>query len=72
MLKEDSVTVVVQVNGKKRATLEVDIAISDIDLKSKVIEVLSASSYAVTEAAQFITVRNPQTKAPKLLSVVVK
>lgn len=71
-LKEDSVTVVVQVNGKKRATLEVDIAISDDDLKSKVMASLEGTAYEVPTSAQFITVRNPQNKAPKLVSIVLK
>lgn len=70
LLKEDTVTVVVQVNGKKRATIDMDAGASDGDLKSKVIEVLRETPYAVQESAQFITVRNPQTKAPKLVSVV--
>ncbi len=72
MLKEDSVTVVVQVNGKKRATVDVDIAINDEALKALVIKELSGGAYAVSESAQFITVRNPQNKAPKLVSIVVK
>lgn len=72
MLKEDSVTVVVQVNGKKRATIDVDVTITEAELKSLVINELAGSSYAVPDTAQFITVRNPQTKAPKLVSVVIK
>ena len=72
MLKEDSATVVVQVNGKKRATLEVDLTIMDEELKQKVIAALANGAHAVPDSAQFITVRNPQTKAPKLVSVVVK
>lgn len=72
MLKDDSVTVVIQVNGKKRATIDVEINVSEAELKSKVVETLAGGSYSVPEGAQFITVRNPQTTAPKLVSIVVK
>lgn len=66
------VTVVVQVNGKKRATLEVEAAADDSSLKAIVIERMAATEYRVSSDDQFFTVRNPQTGAPKLVNVVRK
>jgi leucyl-tRNA synthetase len=71
LLKQDKVTVVVQVNGKKRATLDVDVSISDQDLKSDVITKLHGTDYAVSDQAKFITVRNKQDNSPKLVSVTI-
>ncbi len=69
-LQDSVVTVVVQVNGKKRALLEVDVNIDEQSLKNMVIERLDSTDYKVTAADQFVTVRNPATKAPKLINIV--
>ncbi len=70
LLKDDVVTVVVQVNGKKRALLEVEATITEAALKALVIERMGATEYKVSEADQFFTVRTPGTNVPKLVNVV--
>jgi leucyl-tRNA synthetase len=70
LLKQDIVTVVVQVKGKKRATIDVPVDISEDALKSVVIEKMSATDYQVSEQNRFITVCQPGTSIPKLINVV--
>jgi len=71
-LIESTAQVVVQVNGKKRAMIIVAVHCSDDEVKVRAIAELKDTQHNVSESAQFIIVRNPQTKAPKLLSIVVK
>lgn len=71
-LKDDSALVVIQIDGKKRSTIEVGVAITQTELKQAVIERMSTSEYQVTEKDQFITVYNSGTKVPKLVNVVRK
>ncbi len=70
-LKSDTVTVVVQVNGKKRATLDLDVAIAEDVLHAKVKEALSGTDYAVSDNAKIIVVRNKQDNSPKLVSIAM-
>jgi len=71
-LKEEIVKVVVQINGKKRALVEVPADISEEDLKEKVISEMAGSKYIVTAEDRFITVFKPKTKVPKLVNVICK
>jgi leucyl-tRNA synthetase len=66
LLVEDSVTAVVQVQGKVRARLEVSPDISDADL-----EALAMADEAVVRALDGKTVRKVIVRAPKLVNVVV-
>lgn len=70
LLVEDQVSVVVQVNGKKRALLECKADISESDLKAAVIKQLSGTDYKVTDTDKFITVFKPGTKTPKLINII--
>ena len=70
LLKQDVVTVVVQVKGKKRATVDVPVDISEDALKSAVIDKMSATEYKVSEQNRFITVCQPGTSIPKLVNIV--
>ncbi|NLF25929.1 MAG: class I tRNA ligase family protein, partial [Deltaproteobacteria bacterium] len=69
-LKQDVVTVVLQVNGKKRATLEVPVPISADALKAQIIEHMAGTNYQVSDGDKFITVFDSATKAPKLVNVI--
>jgi leucyl-tRNA synthetase len=66
LLVEDSVTAVVQVQGKVRARLEVSPDITDADL-----EALAMADEAVVRALDGKTVRKVIVRAPKLVNVVV-
>lgn len=66
------VTVVIQILGKKRATIEVAPSIAEEDLKAKVIEAMADTAYKVTASDRFITVFNPGTKIPRLVNVIVQ
>ena len=70
LLKDDVVTVVVQVNGKKRALVEVDVAISEAALKALVIGRMAATEYKVSESDQFFTVKAAGSNVPKLVNIV--
>jgi leucyl-tRNA synthetase len=66
LLVEDSVTAVVQVQGKVRARLEVPPAISDSDL-----EAAAMADPAVVRAIDGATVRRVIVRAPRLVNIVV-
>jgi leucyl-tRNA synthetase len=66
LLVEDSVTAVVQVQGKVRARLDVPPSISDDDL-----EAAALADPAVVRAIDGSTVRRVIVRAPKLVNIVV-
>ena len=70
LLVKESATVVIQVQGKKRASLEIPISMNEQDLKNEIVKVLSATSFAVSLDNKFITVYQPGTKIPRLVNVV--
>jgi leucyl-tRNA synthetase len=72
LVVDDVVTVVIQILGKKRATIEVSPSIADTDLHAAVVEAMKETPYAVTAADRFITVYNPGTKVPRLVNVIAK
>lgn len=70
LIEDDIVTVVIQVGGKKRATVDVAPTIAEEELKGAVIKAMSGTAYNVTETSRFITVFNPGTKVPRLVNVL--
>ncbi|WP_372728585.1 leucine--tRNA ligase, partial [Nocardioides sp.] len=66
LLVEDSVTAVVQIQGKVRARLEVAPDVSDADLES-----LALADAGVQRALEGKTVRKVIVRAPKLVNIVV-
>ncbi|CAA9370245.1 MAG: Leucyl-tRNA synthetase [uncultured Nocardioidaceae bacterium] len=66
LLVEDTVTAIVQVQGKLRAKLEVPPTISAADL-----EALAMADDAVVRSLEGKTVRKVVVRAPKLVNVVV-
>jgi leucyl-tRNA synthetase len=72
LVVDDVVTVVIQVLGKKRATIEVSPSIADTDLQAAVVDAMKDTSYKVSSADRFITVYNPGTKVPRLVNVITK
>jgi len=69
-LKKNSTTVVIQVNGKKRASLEVDVSITEDVMKELVTSELAATEYALKGSEKIIIVPIPGTKIPKLINIV--
>ncbi len=67
-----TVQVVITVNGKKRATVETDQAITDEDLKAKVAESLAGSSWAINDRSDIIIIRDKKSGYPKLVNVAQK
>jgi leucyl-tRNA synthetase len=72
LVVDDVVTVVIQILGKKRATIEVSPSIADADLHAAVVDAMRDTQYAVSSADRFITVYNPGTKVPRLVNVIPK
>jgi leucyl-tRNA synthetase len=70
LVQDDVVTVVIQIGGKKRATVEVSPSIAEGDLKAKVIEAMAGTAYTVGAGDRFITVFNTGTKVPRLVNVL--
>jgi len=68
---DDLVTVVIQIAGKKRATIDVAPSIDDQSLKDCVIKAMAGTAYVVKASDRFITVYNPGTKTPRLVNVIV-
>lgn len=69
-LQEDTVSVVVQVAGKKRAVIEVSADITQDELKKKIIERLERTEYKASESDRFITIFQQGTSVPKLVNVL--
>lgn len=72
LVVDDVVTVVIQILGKKRATIEVAPSIADAVLHAAVVDAMKDTPYKVTAADRFITVYNPGTKVPRLVNVITK
>jgi leucyl-tRNA synthetase len=70
LIEDAVVTVVIQVTGKKRATIDVAPTISEEELKAAVISAMTGTQYAVKTSDRFITVRNPGTSVPRLVNVL--
>jgi hypothetical protein len=70
MTQDDVVTVVIQIGGKKRATIEVAPNIAEADLKAAVIAAMVGTAYKVGDGDRFITVFNTGTKIPRLVNVL--
>ena len=70
LVQDDVVTVVIQIGGKKRATVEVAPSTGEADLKQAVIAAMAGSTYPVGAEDRFITVFNPGTKIPRLVNVL--
>jgi leucyl-tRNA synthetase len=66
LLVEDSVTAVVQIQGKVRARLEVAPDVSDVDLESA-----AMADETVRRALDGLTIRKVIVRAPKLVNIVV-
>jgi leucyl-tRNA synthetase len=71
LLKSQTATVVIQVMGKKRATIEVAVDISAEELKSCVVKTMQDTDFKVALSDRFITVNQPGTSIPKLVNVIV-
>lgn len=72
MTQDDVVTVVIQIGGKKRATIEVAPNIGEADLKAAVIAAMVGTAYKVGDGDRFITVFNTGTKIPRLVNVLLQ
>lgn len=70
LVQDDVVTLVIQIGGKKRATVEVSPSIAEADLKAKVIEAMAGTAYKVGAGDRFITVFSTGTKIPRLVNVL--
>lgn len=70
MLKLDRVSVVVQINGKKRALIEVNSDITEEQLKAEIVSKMSDTPYKIAGGDRFVTVCKPGTAIPKLVNVI--
>lgn len=70
LIRDELVTVVIQVGGKKRATIDVAPTIGEEDLKNLVLEAMSSTPYKLVGGERFITVFNTGTRIPRLVNVV--
>ncbi len=69
-LKQNEVSVVVQIGGKKRGVLTTSIEVSESDLKKEVVALMADSAFKVSENDRFIVVYQNGTKIPKLVNVI--
>ena len=72
VLTEDSVTVIIQVLGKKRGQFKAARDADDTTLQDLVIEVQQGSNYEVNGDDRFIVVRDKKDQSPKLVNVIAK
>ncbi len=71
LLQQEKINIVIQVNGKKRANIEVDVKIDDELLKQMIVENLKDSLHPVSLADRFILVKNPKDGTVKLANIIV-
>ncbi|NMC62131.1 MAG: class I tRNA ligase family protein, partial [SAR324 cluster bacterium] len=71
-IKENSVTVVIQIDGKKRGTMNVPVSISEDAMRNEAIKALSNTPYALRGDERLITVYQQGTTVPRLINVVRK
>jgi leucyl-tRNA synthetase len=72
VLTEDSVTVIIQVLGKKRGQFEAARDADDATLQNLVIGVQQGSNYEVDDNDRFIVIRDKKDQSPKLVNVIAK
>lgn len=72
LLQEETVVVVIQIDGKKRALIEAPADISQESLNKAVVEKMAGTDYKVTLEDRFITVFRSGTSVPKLVNVLTK
>lgn len=72
VLVEDTATVVIQIKGKKRSTVDVPVNTSEEALRDIVIEQMRGTSYEVNGSDRFITVFQKGGSIPKLVNVITK
>jgi leucyl-tRNA synthetase len=71
LLQKDQVTLVVQIAGKKRATIDVATTISDDQIRDSVVKLMSGTNYEVKPVDKFITVRDKKSGVPKLVNIII-
>jgi leucyl-tRNA synthetase len=71
-LQESVTAFVVQVGGKKRAILQTSTSASDEEVHRLVVEAMKNTSYEVQPSDKIIVVRDRETQAPKLASIIQK
>lgn len=69
-LQGDTVKVVIQVNGKKRGTLDVAADAGEDAVRDEVRKILSGTAYALAGKERIIAVYHQETKTPRLINVV--
>lgn len=72
LLEEETVVVVIQINGKKRALVEVPADIEQQALNAAVVEKMKGTDYKVSADDRFITVFRSGTAIPRLVNVLTK
>ncbi len=70
LLQEETVAVVIQVNGRKHSTIETTASISEKNLRKAVSKHLSAQGIKITPALKFIFVYQAGTEIPRLVNIV--
>lgn len=70
LLQSSTATVVIQIAGKKRGVVEVDVVADEATVKQKVILAMKGTNYPLKDSDKFIVVYNPGTKIPRLVNVV--
>ena len=69
---DDVITVVIQIGGKKRATIDVAPTISENDLRLAISKAMANTAYKIADKDRFITVYVPGTKTPRLVNVITQ
>lgn len=70
ILKTATVTVVIQINGKKRGLVQVDPEIEETELRKIVSMELEKNDKALSDSDRVFTVYQPNSKVPRLVNIV--
>jgi leucyl-tRNA synthetase len=72
VLEESNVEVVIQVNGKKRGSVQAARDAADEILRDKIVAEMAGSNFAVSHDDRFIVVRQKNDGVPKLVNVIAQ
>lgn len=67
----EDITVIIQINGRKKASIQVEPEISDVNLRDAAVHALRITKSKSLDRAEFITVFHQGTKIPRLVNIVL-
>jgi leucyl-tRNA synthetase len=71
LLLTEEVTVVIQIEGKKRGVVTVPREIDEVSLRQHIVAAMSTTQYQVKDTDTFVIVYQKDSKVPKLVNIML-